>query len=96
MCEVCDFCLIIQDDKGSALEVGWKFWAFLIGVDAAELMAFMKDCWQLERNLQTMLWWSLLSWKERFCSMNWVYYCMRLEIGLILMDFLVFIIFLIG
>ncbi|KAL5580292.1 hypothetical protein UlMin_012734 [Ulmus minor] len=35
----CGFGLIIRDDLGCVLDVRWKFWAFPIGVEAAELLA---------------------------------------------------------
>ncbi|KAL5559601.1 hypothetical protein UlMin_035812 [Ulmus minor] len=35
----CGFGLIIRDDLGCVMDVRWKFWAFPIGVEAAELLA---------------------------------------------------------
>ncbi|KAL5579343.1 hypothetical protein UlMin_011785 [Ulmus minor] len=49
---VCGFGLVIRDFLGCVLDARWKFWAFPIGVEAAELMAIREGLLAArERNL---------------------------------------------
>ncbi|KAL5539670.1 hypothetical protein UlMin_043671 [Ulmus minor] len=49
---VCGFGLVIRDFLGCVLDARWKFWAFPIGVEAAELMAICEGLLAArERNL---------------------------------------------